>query len=195
MALIPLGTARRVAIERIISQMRAHFEDEITEARGRLSLSPLPKIDVPVDRSYTMVDPEHLAALPKNYRCWVFVFPDGPRVTVSQSTGGAAFTKQQTTLDINIVVVYRFFPEQLPQDGDTVVISQDELMRYRAEVYADAMINTIQKYAKSPDAIHELEFVSDVTYPIYLDKFPSLGLARTTFRVTQMVSKPESVCC
>lgn len=195
MSLVRYGAARRIAIERIVSVMRANFGAQISAATARLDLSPLPTVDTPTDRAYFMVDPEQLTVLPKVFRAWVFVFPDGPRVPVSTSTGSGNILKMQTTIDINVLVAFRYIPDQSPLDSDNVVIEQDELMRYRAEVYVDAMTETIARYAKSPSTIHALEPANDTTYPIYLDKFPTIGVARTTWRLTQMCVLPDAECC
>lgn len=187
MAHIDISTARRLAIDRVITVLRGQYATELAAIKDTGLLLP-----APADTDYYTTSPDDPETdnLLHNSDVAVIVWQAGARQLGDIFTGGATTRAQTGLIELDILVLFRSgFHEPLTTNGHA--LSEYEYMQLRAERYAGALITTLYKYAVEADSVHDIELVSDEAQPIHLQDRPVIGVATTRWRVTQKLAVPQ----
>lgn len=187
MAHIPVETSRRVAIDRIITALRSQYPTELAAVADSGLVLPAPPDDGYFSNSPD--DPEADNVL-FNADPAVLVWPAGPRVMGTISSGGPTTRAQVSTFELDVLVMFRQALHS-PFTTNGHELSEPEYMMLRAERYAGAMIRTLYRYAPEGDAIHDIELVADEALPLFLQDRPVMGIASARWRIIQKVAIPQ----
>lgn len=187
MALIQLSEARRLATERLRKILTDALPAEIIASAavdGRGIECPAPTaIFLQLDIDYSTIARDHAV--------FVVVAPDGPRRRVQDHTGGAESHKSVTEQEIAAALVFSYRPQTIATIPAGRVMTPDEVMLRRADIYMSALINTIQKYACDPESIHDVVFINDIPSLVSNDQFPIKGIAQVSYTITQHCAIPN----
>jgi hypothetical protein len=190
-----VGKARRLAVERVVSALRAKLAGAITTAKAE-STTPTIFLPAPPDEAIIAGDPEDPEQVVRNHPVVCFVWP-GSRRVVSESSGGLTTYGAMFELDMEVVMLFQAgMPERLT-DADGVALEQEAEMRRRAELYTEAIITTVLTYGCFKNANHQIRLESDDALAIYLDERGGgtgpLGIAAATFTITQKCDVPSRI--
>jgi len=187
MAHIPVETSCRVAIDRIITALRSQYPTELTAVTDSGLVLPAPPDDGYFSNGPD--DPEADNVL-FNADPAVLVWPAGPRVMGTISSGGPTTRAQVSTFELDVLIMFRQ-ALHAPFTTNGHQLSEPEYMMLRAERYAGAMIRTLYRYAPEGDAIHDIELVADEALPLFLEDRPVMGIASARWRIIQKVAIPQ----
>lgn len=192
MALIPIGRARRLAKQKLRAVLLTHLGTEISNAVAADDWAATPSMPN-IQRVY-LVPPEEPDKLPRNLNVFAYVYEDGPRVTQGFTSEGTTGAKALTYQEIRVNIVFTLGSKRCTDEQGNVPTS-DEEMRHRADLYSEAVIQTLFKHAASGDnIIQSVELVEDLDVSTYLQDATIIGACSVLMRVTQQVEIPNRVC-
>lgn len=194
MAYIRLAEADRAAKEHLRAVFRTHYATYLAAERLTSTLTPKPQLVAPEADSIYLTDMDNPDALARNERSFVYIYDDSTRVIERTNSGGNTSLTKQTTLDLKVIVVHAYSLEDKLLDPSGVEPQPDEITAHKNALYGGAVIDMLYTHGRSPTAIHELEMIDTQQIPLYQGELPILGVCAQTWRITQMVSVPQSVC-
>lgn len=189
---VPIGRVRRLVKRKIKEVIRDRLATEITAALAADDWNTSPQCPAPSGASaICLVHPDHPDAMPKNYVVRVFVYEDGARQTGDYESGGPSGYSALSTQDYRVVVVFQYQPDSCEdEDGNTP--DTDEVMRHRADLYLEAVVNAMFKYAPAAGSPCELvELVEDLEVTLEGENFQITGVGSSLWRVTTKVLIPD----
>ena len=193
MAKVNIGQARRLAVRRVQTCLRAQLSTEITAAIAASDNTTLYN-PAPLDQAIYANDPRQVEEVVRNHDVVCFVWPNGPRRIVTSASGGMNTYKAISKQEVSVVLLFKFALQPNEQtDAQSITLTQEVEMRLRAELYTEAIINTVLKYACQDSEVHDVVLTADDAdaFPIYADEAPILlGLSQATFELTQNLTVP-----
>lgn len=185
MGSLPIATSRQVAIDRLIQVMQATYADKLADIQDVGLHLPAPQ-----EAAY------YYASIPAsdiqtNRNPAVFVYPVDRRVLESRSSNGPMGHFEFRTFQLMVLLGFKAGAgAQIERNGKT--LTTDDLMWLRAERYTGAMAHVITEYACGDDSIHHIDLVDDMTDVVPFEDSKLMGIAATTWQITQKILMPRS---
>lgn len=190
---VPIGRARRLVKARLKTVFDTYLDAELTIALAAdtwITKPLLPGLVGP--EAIFLVDPDDPAKLPRNFTAFIYIYEDAPRQYDTESSGGPDGFTAMSTQDIRTVLVFQYMGEQC-LDEDSNVPDVDVIMRHRAELYLDAIMQTVLKYSSEVGSPIQLsEPVEDLEVTLYSKEFTLLGVCSTLWRCSSTVLFPNA---
>ncbi|MFP4598050.1 MAG: hypothetical protein ACLFVJ_07350 [Persicimonas sp.] len=194
MASIPTSAARQRAIDRIIEVMQAEYENEIaaTVTEFEQTSGQLDDLYMPAPGSdayfYHPDDPDSDNAEPVPHPVAVFFVADSPRQLRTTGSGGPNFKIEYRGFQLNVIVMIRKEPnEPITRNGEA--LSDNGVLKLRAEIYTGALINCVSKYACSSNEIHNIIMQDDDADLTFLGE-SLVGVGGAVFEIEQKTKTP-----
>ena len=190
---IPIGQARRIAIDRIRTVLR----DDVFAARIATDAAffGLEKQPAPKKRHIFATDPDPrvIEDVQRNTGVAIYVWPESPRTVRRRKSAGVSRFTADSIMQVGVVCIYRQSLQRAPVDPDGFALDADEIMRLRGESYVASIVEILTTYAadSAGAAIHEILFERDDASPIYVGERALFGVAQATFTVRQEISIPN----
>jgi hypothetical protein len=193
MGRVPYAQSTRVAVERVITVLRAELDTEIASALSGRPYSDLP-MPAPRDEAIYHTEPLNLEEHVRNQGVAVFVYPDGPKRLVTQQSSGLNEYKATTEIDIVTILLFQYVLAQETTnltDDEGVELTMEVEMAKRAELYTEALINCVCKYGCNTGEVHNITPLRDDSLTIYAEERVNLmGLAFASFTLQQLTNVP-----
>jgi len=135
---VPIGRAKRLAIDRVITALRDNLDTELAAA---ITASDVPTIHSPApsDDAVFRVRTINIEDVVRNHHVVALVYPAGPHRFTTQQSGGLNSYKATAELDVDVFLVfdYALQADDLT-DGDGRTLTPEQEMVMRSDLYTEA---------------------------------------------------------
>lgn len=196
MARIPIANATGKAFDRLIEAMRSQLATEITTVQTALNTSvPVP---APAAEAYFRTFSEQARKVVRNQDVAVLLWQQGTSRIVAETVGAGTTYRGTREMDVDVLVVFTYrLASGSPVDAEGYALDVEQELWTRATIYNGAVMNTLCKYGTDFEdggaKTHRIKPIGDDWELTYADEFLLVGVAQTTYTITQMVDIPSCV--